>query len=205
MEQLIEITNVPIKYQLKVQNATLNYKSSHAEVEITRDKGEMTIRSKPIRLKLDTFDARNSITPTTRTSIAQAAQKGTRLAYEATANFAKEGQLMLKGKIGEGDEVLSRIFAQRVTPHAGDFQLDFLPSTGPDIQSEAPEFSIEYEMDKLNFSAKIGNGSFEFIPGSIDLIIEQMPEVHIEYVGKPIYVPPSSAARFGGEKIDVQA
>ena len=52
MEQLIEITTVPIKYQLKVQNASLNYKSSLAEVEITRDQGEMKIRSKPIKLSL---------------------------------------------------------------------------------------------------------------------------------------------------------
>lgn len=63
MEQLIEITTVPIKYQLKVQNASLNYKSSLAEVEITRDQGEMKIRSKPIKLRMDTFDARNSIAP----------------------------------------------------------------------------------------------------------------------------------------------
>ena len=87
MEQLIEITTVPIKYQLKVQNASLNYKSSLAEVEITRDQGEMKIRSKPIKLRMDTFDARNSIAPTTKTSITQAAQKGARVAYEATANL----------------------------------------------------------------------------------------------------------------------
>ena len=123
MEQLIEITTVPIKYQLKVQNASLNYKSSLAEVEITRDQGEMKIRSKPIKLRMDTFDARNSIAPTTKTSITQAAQKGTRVAYEATANFAKEGQLMLKAKIGEGNEVLNQILAERVAQPTGDFQL----------------------------------------------------------------------------------
>lgn len=205
MEQLIEITTVPIKYQLKVQNASLEYKSSLAEVEITRDKGEMKIRSKPIKLRMDTFDARNSIAPTTRTSIAQAAERGTRVAYEATANFAREGQLMLRAKIGEGSEVLSKIFAERVAPAQGDFQLDFLPSTGPNIDWEPAEFDIEYEMDKLNFSARIGKGDFEFVPGSIELQIEQMPDIRIEYIGKPIYVPPSAGERFEGKQIDVQA
>ena len=205
MEQLIEITTVPIKYQLKVQNASLNYKSSLAEVEITRDKGEMKIRSKPIKLRMDTFDARNSVVPTTKTSIAQAAQKGTRVAYEATADFAREGQLMLKGKIGEDNEVLNQILAERVARPTGDFQLGFVPTTGPNIQWEAPEFNIEYEMDKLNFSARIGKGDFEFIPGSIELQIEQMPDIRIEYVGKPLYVPPSAAEHFEGKQLDVQA
>lgn len=205
MEQLIEITTVPIKYQLKVQDAQLNYKSSLAEVEITRDKGAMQIRSKPIKVRIDTFDARNSISPTPRKSIEQSAQKGMRAAYEATATYAKEGQLLLNAKIGEGNEVLSKIFAERVTPAQGDFELDFLPSTGPNIEWDAPELSIEYEMDKLQFSAKIGRGDFEFIPGNIELQIEQLPEINIEYVGKPIYVPPSAAEHFAGGQIDVQA
>ena len=205
MEQLIEITTIPIKDQIKVQDATLNYKNSLAEVEITRDNGEMKIRSKPIKLRMDTFDARNSVSPTTRTSIAQAAQKGTRVAYEATANYAKEGQLMLRAKIGEGNERLSRILAERVAQPTGDFELGFIPTTGPNIEWQAPEFDIEYEMDKLNFNTRMGNQSFEFVPGSIELQIEQMPDIKIEYVGKPIYVPASAAERFEGQAIDIQA
>ena len=37
------------------------------------------------------------------------------------------------------------------------------------------------------------------------MIISQYPEVNIEYIGDPIYVPPSVAARFTGENIDVKA
>ncbi|MBR5229626.1 MAG: hypothetical protein IKW01_02125, partial [Firmicutes bacterium] len=111
----------------------------------------------------------------------------------------------LRAKIGEGNEILSKIFAERVAPEVGDFQLDFLPSVGPNIEWEAPELNIEYEMDKLNFAAKVGKGDFEFIPGSIDLIIEQMPDVHIEYVGKPIYVPPSADPHYEGSQVDVHA
>ena len=90
---------------------------------------------------------------------------------------------MLKAKIGEGNEVLNQILAERVAQPTGDFQLGFVPTTGPNIQWEAPEFNIEYEMDKLNFSARIGKGDFEFIPGSIELQIEQMPDIRIEYIG----------------------
>lgn len=48
------------------------------------------------------------------------------------------------------------------------------------------------EMDKLNFEFKLSNGDFEFILGSIEMNITQYPDVIIEYIGKPIYVPPSA-------------
>ena len=76
MKQLINITTVPIQYELKVQNARLQYKNSTAEVEISRDKGGMTIKSRPVKLNIDSFEARNSVVPTTARSVAQTAQKG---------------------------------------------------------------------------------------------------------------------------------
>lgn len=60
-------------------------------------------------------------------------------------------------------------------------------------------------MDKLNFDLRVDQGRVEFIPGSIEMTINQYPEVNIEYVGDPIYVPPSAVARFTGEHIDVEA
>lgn len=147
MEQLIEITTVPIKYQLKVQNASLNYKSSLAEVEITRDQGEMKIRSKPIKLRMDTFDARNSIAPTTKTSITQAAQKGTRVRMKQPRNLPG-GTIDAESKDRRRKRSIKQILAERVAQPTGDFQLGFVPTTGPNIQWEAPEFNIEYEMDK---------------------------------------------------------
>ena len=56
---------------------------------------------------------------------------------------------------------------------------------------------------KLNFDMKVANGNFEFVPGDIELSITQHPEVRIEYIGGPIYVPPSSDPNF--EPLDVRA
>ena len=44
MKQLINITTVPIQYELKIQNARMQYKNATAEVEISRDKGGMRIK-----------------------------------------------------------------------------------------------------------------------------------------------------------------
>ena len=64
MKQLINITTVPIQYELKIQNARLQYKASTAEVEISRNKGGMRIKSRPVKLNIDSFEARNSVVPT---------------------------------------------------------------------------------------------------------------------------------------------
>ena len=32
----------------------------------------------------------------------------------------------------------------------------------------------------------------EFIPGNVELIVRDRPRVEIEYIGGPIYVPPSA-------------
>lgn len=205
MEQLLEIKTIPIKYEMKVQNASLEYQNSTAEVEISRDKGGMKIKSRPIKLHLDTYEARNSVVPTTKTMISQNVQKGQSAAYSATASFAREGQIMLKAKMGEGGEVLNRIFAERTAEPTGEFNLDFLPKAGPNIEWEAPEFNIEYQMDKLNFDTKIEKGDIQFIPGNIELSILQYPDIEIKYVGGPIYVPPSASEMFEGHQVDVQA
>ena len=63
MYPLIEIKTVPIEIQMKVTRAHLEYARGTAQVEISRDKGGLNIRSQPIKVNLDTFEARNSVTP----------------------------------------------------------------------------------------------------------------------------------------------
>ena len=100
MDQLIKITTVPIQYELKVNNARLEYSSSKAELEIHKNVGGLSIKSRPVKLHLNSFEARNSVTPTTMRSVSQSAQKGMTAAYSATAQMAQEGNLMLKADIG---------------------------------------------------------------------------------------------------------
>ena len=85
----------------------------------------------------------------------------------------------------------------------GDFQLGFIPNAPVDIQYQAPDLTIRYEMDKLNFDLKMEQGNFKFIPGDIQLSITQQPDVLIEYIGGPLYVPPSADPNY--EPIDVRA
>lgn len=202
MYPLIEIKTVPIEIEMKTTSAHLEYTRGTAEMEISRDQGGLSIKSRAIRLNLDTFEARNSLSPTTTRSIEQYADSGIQASYEATATYARQGQLLLNAKIGQ----------ELVTQFAKDAQtrnlktnvgLQFLPSTGPEISWEPGEMNIRYEMDKLNFDWRTGNANFKFVPGDIEISVTQRPDVIIKYVGGPLYVPPS--AEPGYSPVDVQA
>lgn len=202
MEPLLQIKTIPIKYEMKIQKAELRYSQSKTDVLINNESGSLDINSKPIKLSIDTYDARSSINPTTMESVRQAAASGLEAASEATATYTEEAALLLDAKVSNP---LDQIFRQRAQMPTGEFGLAFIPTSGPDLEWSAPDLNIKYQMDKMSFDIRAAKGDFEFIPGSIEISITQMPDVEIEYIGKPMYVPPSAAKYFDHEPFDVLA
>ena len=194
---LIEIKTVPIEIEMKVTDAKLEYARGTADLEISRNDGGLHIKSRPIRLNMDTFEARNSIVPSPARAIAQNADKGQQAAYEATAAYARQGKILLTAKVGQ--DAIAQIAAQQqsqdVMTNVG---IKFLPSVAPEMNWDAGEMQIRYEMDKLNFDWRMNNPTFEFTPGDIQISVTQQPNVEIKYVGGPLYVPPSSDPNYEG-------
>lgn len=203
MYPLIEIKTVPIEIEMKTTPAQLKYTRASAEVEISRNKGGLSIKSRPIRVKLDTFEARNSITPTAMRSIQQSAQRGQQAAYEATATYARNGKIFMNAKIGE-EKITQLAQESQMRDYKANVNIQFLPSVGPEISWDVGEMNIRYQMDKLNFDWKLNGGNFEFVPGDIEFSVTQMPDVIIKYVDGPIYVPPSSDPNYEPE-VDTEA
>lgn len=199
MYPLIEIKTVPIEIEMKVTDAKLEYTRGTADLEISRANGGLSIRSRPIRLNLDTFEARNSVVPTTMRSVEQYAQKGQESAYEATAIYAQQGQMLLNAKIGQ--ELVTQFAAdaqaRNIKTNVG---LQFLPSVGPEISWTPAEMTIHYEMDKLNFDWRMNQPQFKFTPGDIEISVKQQPDVIIKYVGGLLYVPPSADPNYEPEE-----
>lgn len=191
MYPLIEIKTVPIEIQMKTKNAQLEYTRGTAEMEISRNEKGLDIKSRPIRLQMDSFEARNSIRPTAIRSIEQAAVQGKQMAYEATGTYARHGQMLLNAKVGQ--ELVTQFAEETVMRnYKPNVNVEFIPDTGLDIQWEGGDMQIRYEMDKLNFDWKINEGEFKFTPGDIEISVAQQPDVIIKYIGGPIYVPPSA-------------
>jgi hypothetical protein len=202
MTPLIEIKSVPIEIEMKISHAKLEYTRGTADLEISRDDGGLSIKSRPIQLNIDTFEARNSVVPTTARSIEQSAQKGKQAAYEATATYAQQGQLLLKTQIGE--ELITQFAADSVSKNIKtNVGIDFIPTTGAELDWDPGELNIRFEMDKLNFDWRVNQPEFKFTPGDIEISVTQQPDVIIKYVGGPLYVPPSSDPDY--EPVDVDA
>ena len=202
MFPLIEIKSVPIEIEMKVNHAKLEYTRGTADLEISSGEGGLSIKSRPIKLNIDTFEARNSVVPTAMRSIEQYAQKGQQASYTATATYAQHGQMLLEAKIGQ--DVFGQLAAESTMknyhPNSG---IEFLPSVPPEITWDPGEMHIRYEMDKLNFDWRVNQPQFEFTPGDIEISVTQRPDVIIKYVGGPLYVPPSSDPNY--EPVDVEA
>ena len=201
MYPLIEITTVPIEMEMKVSNARLEYARGTAQMEVSRDKGGLSIRSQPIRVNIDTFEARSSMVPTTAQSIQQQAQQGVQGAYQATSVLAQEGRMMMEARIDQ--DVIPQLARQETMGQPANVNIDFLPGAAPDISWSGGELNIRYEMDKLNFDWRLNQMNFTFVPGDIEFTMTQRPDVIIKYVGGPIYVPPSSDPDY--DPIDVKA
>lgn len=202
MNQLIEITTVPIEIEMRSSHAKLEYAKASADLEISRAEGGLSIRSRPIRLNMDTFEMRSSVIPTPAQAVQQTAQRGQQAAYQATATYAQQGELLLKAKVGE--DVMTQIESAALSPDINSQPgLSFIPSTGPDINWDPGEMNIRFEMDKLNFDWRLNQTHFEFVPGDIEISVKQQPDVIIKYIGGPLYVPPSADPNY--EPVDVQA
>ena len=53
MRPLIEIQTIPIEIQMKTTNAHLEYARGTAQMEVSRDRRGLQIRSQPIRVNID--------------------------------------------------------------------------------------------------------------------------------------------------------
>ena len=201
MRPLIEIQTIPIEIQMKTTNAHLEYARGTAQMEVSRDRRGLQIRSQPIRVNIDTFEARSSIVPTTAQSIQQGAAQGQRAAYEATAVLAQEGRMMMEAKSAQ--DVIPQLAQQKTVDQPAQLGIQFLPEVGPDISWTGGEMSIRYEMDKLNFDWRMNQMQFTFVPGDIEFKVTQQPDVVIKYIGGPLYVPPSADPNY--EPLDTKA
>ncbi len=192
MKPLIEIKTVPITFEFKRTEAQFKPEETTAELEMHKDKGSLQIKSRPIKLNIDTFETKKSAgNGSVFDSVKSYAAAGREAAYQATARYGQEGNILMDVELN--DEAFQQIADLRLgnnehkTPN-----IKWIPDTPPDIKWEPGDLTIKYEMDKINFDFKQHTTPLKFIPGDIEFIMTQRPEVIITYVGGPLYVPPSA-------------
>ena len=163
--------------------------------------GGLSIKSSPIRLNIDTFEARNSVVPTTARSIQDGAEKGKQAAYQATATTPSRGSSAQSAdRTGNGHPVCCRCDGAGCENECRD---PLYSDSSRGDRLGPGELNIRFEMDKMNFDWRLNRHSLNFVPGDIEISVTQYPDVVIKYIGGPLYVPPSADPNY--EPVDVKA
>ncbi len=195
MRQLIELQIIPGKYELRKTEPVIEYVNADVAHTMKRVEGDgLNVETTKTRLKVDTFQARNSIRPDNMMEVLKnASQSGREKASRGTSTYASRGQMLLKVKRGE--ELISRFARQDtykdVKMNVG---IDFIPKGGADISWDPGDINVRFEMDKLEFDWKMTKQELRFTPGSIRIEMTQRPDVIVKYVGGFNYVPDSSSS-----------
>ncbi len=189
---LLQITTIPIQIEIKVTNAKLEYaEDRQPKVNITSQDGRFVMEAEPLRLNIDTYEARKSLGEGHMNDadlMQKKANEGFSIAFQGTARVAGEGNQLARGMSP------AEIAIQNARAGATiDTIMEFLPKEGADITFDGGKLNIEYQMGSQEFDWDLKSElPMEFIPGSVELIVRDRPRVEIEYIGGPIYVPPSA-------------
>lgn len=202
---LLQITTIPIKIEIKVTNAKFEHSQEYTQpkVNIKNTNGGYVMQAEPFKLNIDTYQARKSLgygNMTDGDMLAQKAQDGFSIAFQGTAKVASEGDQLARGA-SPSEIALSNARAGATVQTI----MEFLPKEGADITFDKGTLNIEYQMGEQDIDWDIHPDSpLEFIPGSVEFIVRDRPRVEIEYVGDPIYVPPSANPNYEPPIFDVK-
>lgn len=204
MEQLLQIRTVPIKLEMVVNKAKLEVSSTQPSCDVTRTAGSLQIDHSYPKLNIDTYETRSSMgLKTCARSVQEFAADGVQAGYEATARIAQEGDMLMD--IQNKGNTIGQIAFQNMQSTL-DTALGFTPSVPANISWDPQQLNMQYEMDKLSFDWRTNQlPQMQYTPASIEYQVKQFPKIEIEYIGKPIYVPPSASPDYVPPKLDVVA
>lgn len=193
MQPLIEIKTVPISIEFKTTDWEFKPADSTAQLELHTEKGGLEIKSKPIQLNIDTYEAQKSASnESVIDSVKSYGAAGKQAAFQATAQYVQEGNILMNVELN--DEAFQQIADLRLgTNQYESPNIKWIPDHPAEINFDSGDLTIQYQMDKLNFDFKQDKQPLKFIPGDIEFVMAQRPEVIVNYIGGPIYVPPSAA------------
>lgn len=193
---LLSITTVPIKVELNIvkgemRNPRVNNPDAAFKMDIETKDGNLRIHSEPMKIHIDTYAARSSLGYGNYNNLdffKKKSEEGFRLAYEGTARIANDGNQLARG--AKPSEIAAQHMRAGQTVQT---IMEFLPKTGADVTFEEGVLNINYEVGDVNIDWENAQMMpYEFTPGRVEISIAQMPRVEIEYLGGPIYVPPSA-------------
>lgn len=191
MQPLLRIQNVPIEISYRSKRAELRQTTPQPRAQVTRVKGKQEIRTEPAQIKIDSYEMRASMgLKTAPRSVEEFSQAGRADALTATAQYAEEGNNIMES-YGEGEPIIDNAMSKVLS--TTETYMNFIPSVRPQMWVEGGTISFDYSMDRLNYDWNVSTRpEMEYIPGGVEFSVDRYHQVIIEYLGGPVYVPPSA-------------
>lgn len=196
--QLLQITTTPMKCELQVERAKLEYNQDFIPVaDITATPSSIKINSKRTEVQIDTYEARRSLgIQRIGDYIAESASLGEEHINEKTREYVEIGKEM--GNIHNGTKI-SDIYQQKMLKQP-QLYTTFLPTGGAQLSWNPAELDLSYEAGETQFDWDVRASMLKYIPGSVHMEILEYATVNIEYLGGPMYVPPSADPQYVEEE-----
>lgn len=188
---LLKITSTPIKLSMTSQRARLDSQIPNPDAGIIQNPGHLNMRSETIKVNIDSSRTWDSMGfKTARGMSADSAQAGLKAAEAATAQYSRVGNQMMQ--IQDGVSVADIMKNQMLAQTSFTTGIGYIPSVAPDISWTPADLSIDYTPAQVDFNPQTQTSPAVYVPGELSVNVEQYPKVEIEYVGEPMYVPPSA-------------
>lgn len=193
--QLLKITTNPMKYELEIERPKLEYNQDPIpSADMNSHSARLKIEKiENTKVNIDTYEARKSLgIMSVADSIDKNAQAADKHINELTREYVEIGKAMsnIQDNVSIGEVLKSKMLEQPELFTA------YLPSVGADLSWNPPQLEISFEPGETETDWKINENEFSFVPGNISVQIMEFASVDIEYLGGPMYVPPSASPNY---------
>jgi len=190
---LLRITTVPAQIEIRSTRASLEAPGGRRlprpNVQVTRP--GIRQQSRPAQLNIDSYAARASLGHGTMNPFdftRDIVQRAWQQAEQGTIRIVEDGNMLARGSTA----VELAVNHQRANFHL-ETAVNFLPTTGPEFSVTEGYLDLDISPNDVSIDWEhIQAERMIFNPGSVDVTVVQHPEVIVEFVGEPLYFPPSA-------------
>lgn len=196
--QLLQITVKPAKYELEIEPARLEQTQEFLPTaEVERRPLKLNIETQNTSVRIDTYEARKSLgLRNIGDEMRMRAQQGKEAAAMQTRACVEEGAQLARIEDGV---TIGQIISEKMLRQPSSVTV-FLPSGGAELSWEPPHVQVDVDAGSLHYDWNEMKQERNYIPGSVRVKVVEPGSVEIEYLGGPMYIPPSADPDYEEEK-----
>lgn len=191
MSQLIKITTIPIKIAVNVERG--RFEKVEPEFYEKTQRRVQQVAKEPISTQAQSYSPETVRTRDEYVPVMNSIQATIPVEFATIDNVLNMRIANAEGQFDTTQSVsAAQVKQQRITNESSN-QVAYVPNSSDEIKWQPSALNLQIDMN-------INDPNLKYVPGSISFEVEQYPSVQIEYLGGPMYCPPSSDPNYKGDK-----